>query len=106
MSTDKATDMPLLQPAVGAQVERVVMRHATALAWLNSLRPALPLSIEQPPSKDQPAQPMSNGELKRHMQQGGIVVNGERVAPDEVIDFPVFSLVFFQKSAARRTTLV
>lgn len=78
----------------------------TALQWLNSLRPALPLSVENPPSKESPAQPMSNGELKRHMQQGGVLVNGERVAPDEPIDFPVFSLVFFPKSASRRTTLV
>ena len=93
-------------PAVGSQVERGVGRHATALAWLNSLRPALPLSIEQPPTKDNPAQPMSNGELKRHMQQGGVLVNGERIAPDELINFPVFSLVFFPKSVARRATLV
>ena len=77
-----------------------------ALQWLNLLRPALPLSIENPPTKDNPAQPMSNGELKRHMQQGGVMVNGEKVAPDEPIDFPVFSLVFFPKSVARRTTLV
>lgn len=77
-----------------------------ALQWLNSLRPALPLSIEQPPTKGKPAQPMSNGELKRHMQQGGVTVNVEKIAPDELIDFPVFSLVFFPKSAQRRTTLV
>jgi len=78
----------------------------TALQWLNSLRPALPLSIENPPTKENPAQPMSNGELKRHMQQGGVLVNGERIAPDDRIDFPVFSLVFSPKSAKRRTTLV
>lgn len=77
-----------------------------ALQWLNSLRPALPLSIEQPPTRDNQAQPMSNGELKRHMQQGGVLVNGEKIAPDEAIDFQVFSLVFFPKSASRRTTLV
>ncbi len=91
--------------AVGALLDRRVRRHATALAWLNSLRPALPLSIEQPPTKDNPAQSMSNGELKRYMQQGGVLVNGEKIAPDELIDFPVFSLVFFPKSA-KRTTLV
>ncbi len=95
-----------LPAAVGARLDAGVRRHATALAWLNSLRPALPLSIEQPPTKDNPAQPMSNGELKRHMQQGGVLVNGERIAPDELIDFPIFSLVFFPKSANRRTTLV
>lgn len=78
----------------------------TALQYLNSLRPALPLSIECPPSKEKPAQQMSNGELRRHMAQGGVLINGERVAPDEVIDFPVWSLVFFPRSDKRRTTLL
>ena len=71
-----------------------------ALQFINSLRPAVPMSIEAP------CKPMSNGELRRHMQQGGVLVNGERITPDEPIDFPVFSLVFFPKSAGRRTTLV
>lgn len=96
MSKDQTTDADMSNG-----VERM-----TALQWLNSLRPALPLSIENPPTKENPAQPMSNGELKRHMQQGGARVNGERVEPDESIDFPVFSLVFFPKSSKRRTTLV
>jgi hypothetical protein len=78
----------------------------TALQWLNSLRPALPLSIENPPSKEKSAQPMSNGELRRHMWQGGVLVNAERITPDEPMDFPVISLVFFPKSKARRTTLI
>ena len=77
-----------------------------ALQWLNSLRPALPLSIERGEDKTEPHRPMSNGELKRHMQQGGVLVNGERIAPDEEIDLPVFSLVFFPKSQARRTTII
>ncbi len=71
-----------------------------ALQWLNSLRPAIPMSVEQP------CKQMSNGELRRHMQQGGLLVNSERVWPDEEIDFPVFSLVFFPKSQTRRTTIV
>lgn len=71
-----------------------------ALTWLNSLRPALPSSVEQP------CKAMSNGELRRHMQQGAVLVNSERLDPNEVIDFPVFSLVFFPKSPKRRTTLV
>lgn len=72
----------------------------TMLEWLTSLRPALPMSIETP------CKPMSGGELRRHMQQSGILVNGERVTPSEPIDFPVFSLVFFPKSTNRRTTIV
>jgi hypothetical protein len=77
-----------------------------ALQFLNGLRPALPLSIEQAGDKTQPHKPMSNGELRRHIQQGGVLINGERVAPDEEIDFPVFSVVFFPKSATRRVTIV
>jgi hypothetical protein len=57
-------------------------------------------------SIEAPGKEMSNGELKRHMQQGGVLVNTEKVVPDEPMDFPVFSLVFFPKSANRRTTIV
>lgn len=71
-----------------------------ALQWLNGMRPALPMSIEQP------CKAMSNRELRRHMQQDGIIVNGERVTPEEQIDFPIFPLVFFPKSAMRKTTLI
>lgn len=76
-----------------------------AIEWLNSLRPAIPLSIEKPATKENPAQPMSNGELRRLIEQGGVLVNGERSTPNEPIDFPVFSLVFFP-NGKRRTTLV
>jgi tyrosyl-tRNA synthetase len=56
-------------------------------------------------SVEVPCKQMSKAELRRHIQQGGVLVNHERVEPTEEIDFPVFSLVFFPKSA-RRTTLV
>ena len=46
------------------------------------------------------------GELKRHVLQGAVLINGERVTPEESIDFPVFRLVFFPKSDKRRTTIV
>jgi len=71
-----------------------------ALQYLNSLRPAIPMSVEKPCIE------MSNGELRRHMKQGAILINGESITPEEEIDFPVFSLVFFPKSQNRRTTLV
>ncbi len=77
-----------------------------ALQFLHNLRPAIPLSIESPGSKDRPCSVMSNGELRRHIQQGAVLFNGERVTPDEAIDFPVFSLVMFPKSQKRRTTLI
>ena len=74
--------------------------NLTALNFLNQLRPAIPFSIETP------CKEMSNSELRRHMKQGGILINGEKVTPEEPIDFPVFSLVFFPNSEKRRTTLV
>jgi hypothetical protein len=77
-----------------------------ALQFLNSLRPAIPLSLETPPTKERPAVPMSNGELRRVIQQSGVLINGETVTPTEEIDFPVFSIVFFPKSDRRRTTIV
>lgn len=56
-------------------------------------------------SVERPGTAMSNGELRRHIQQGGVLVNGERITCDEPVDFPVFSLVFFPK-APRRTTII
>ena len=72
----------------------------TALEYLNNLRPAIPMSAERPCTQ------MSNGELRRHMLQGAVLINGERIEPNELIDFPVFSLVFFPKSINRKTKLV
>ena len=69
-----------------------------AFKFLGSLRPAIPFSAEKPCTV------MSGSELRRHIQQGGVLINGERIAADEPIDFPVFSIVFFPKGA-RRTTI-
>lgn len=71
-----------------------------ALYWIHALRPALPMSVERP------CTPMSRSELRRHMQQGGVVVNGEPLRPEERLNFPVFSIVFFPKSPSRRTTIL
>jgi hypothetical protein len=70
------------------------------LEYLNNLRPAIPMSIEKPNTL------MSNGELRRHCEQGGVLINTEKVTIQEIVDFPVFSLVFFPKSSSRRTTLI
>jgi len=70
-----------------------------AMQFLNNLRPAIPFSVEQG------CRLMSNAELRRHIQQGGILIKGERIQVNEEIDFPVFSLVFFPNSK-RKTTIV
>jgi hypothetical protein len=67
--------------------------------FLQTLRPALPMSVEKP------CTPMSNGELKRHIEQGGVLLNGERVSLTEEINFPVFSIVFFPRGN-RKTTIL
>ena len=37
----------------------------------------------------------SSSELKRLAQNGAVVVNGEKLAWDEEMDFPIFSFVLF-----------
>jgi hypothetical protein len=71
----------------------------TVLQFLNSLRPALPFSAEQP------CKLMSNSELRRHLQNKAVLINTESVSPEEIVDFPVHSVVFFPKGN-RRTTIV
>lgn len=80
--------------------------NLTTLQYLNNLRPALPLSVEQAGKKGEPHSIMSNGELKRCIQQGSVLINGERVTPEEKVDFYVNSVVFFPKSQTKKTTIV
>lgn len=71
-----------------------------ALAFLNSLRPALPMSVERP------CTPASNGEVKRWMQNGAVLLNGRKLqVTDQVAPPEVESLIFFPASPGRRTTL-
>jgi len=49
---------------------------------------------------------VSNSELKRWIQNSALIINGEQVKWDELIDFPVFSIVLFPKSEKQRTTLL
>jgi len=41
---------------------------------------------------------VSNSELKRWCQNKALVINGEPVAFDELVDFPIFSVVLFPKN--------
>lgn len=49
--------------------------------------------------------PASGSAVRRWISEGTIVVNGERVTADEMLDYPVFSIVVFPKSDRRRITL-
>ena len=41
---------------------------------------------------------VSNSELKRWLQNRAVIVNGEALAWDELMDFPIFSVVLFPKN--------
>lgn len=58
-------------------------------------------------SKDRPGTgKASNSEIRRWIEQGAVLLNTERCLPQEALDFPVFSVVFFPKSDKQRTTLL
>jgi len=42
--------------------------------------------------------PVSNSELKRWCMNKAVIINGETVAFDELVDFPIFSVVIFPKN--------
>ena len=69
------------------------------LTFLNSLRPAIPFSAETP------CIIASNGEIRRWCKNKAVIINNETVSWDELIDFPVFSIVFFP-NGKRRTTIL
>ena len=47
----------------------------------------------------------STSELKRWLQNGVVQCNGERLAWDEPMDFPIISFVLFPNNPQRRCTL-
>lgn len=77
----------------------------TVLQYILGLRPALPLSREKPGGKDRPCSVASNAEVRRWINDGSILLNGERWMHEEEMPPMVWSLVFFPKSK-HRTTLV
>jgi hypothetical protein len=54
-------------------------------------------------SRDGKCQKASKSEVRRWMDAGAVQCNGERLEAAETVDFPVFSLVLFQKG--KRVTL-
>lgn len=41
---------------------------------------------------------VTNSELKRWLQNKAVLINGEPVNWDEILDFPIFSMVLFPKN--------
>lgn len=83
------------------------------LTFLNSLRPALPLSAEGKKGENGEHLLMSNGEIRRHLKNKAILINGETDwTPEEEIPDMIWQLIFFPSSKSkdgklsRKTTLV
>lgn len=68
----------------------------TVLEFLNGLRPGLPMSMEKP------CQLMSGSELRRVIQQGGVLINSERVTEKELVDFQCFLLCSSRRESAEQ----
>lgn len=49
--------------------------------------------------------PASNSTLRRFIEQGAIRFNGKVVKPNDMLDFPILSVVMFPKSETQYTTL-
>jgi hypothetical protein len=49
--------------------------------------------------------PASGSAVRRWLQEGSLVIDGERISPDEMLDYPIWSVVLFPKSNERRVTL-
>lgn len=73
----------------------------TPAAFLLTLRPALPFSVERP------CQVASNGEVARWVKNRAVWINGAPASPDAQLEpCQVRSLVLFPNSPRRRCTLV
>lgn len=70
------------------------------LTFLNSLRPALPMSRERPCTVP------SNSEVRRWIEQGAVHLNGEPCKWNEEIDFPLTSVGLFPGSPKSKVTLL
>jgi hypothetical protein len=70
----------------------------TALELIHYLG-VIPMSAEKPTTRP------SNGELKRWLDQGSVLINGKKHSAKEEVVFPIEHLVFFPKSP-RRTTVI
>lgn len=75
-----------------------MMKMIEYLIWLKIFK-AIPMSTERP------CQRPSKGELKRWCRKGAVVVNGGRPNDQDMIQFPVTSLVFFPRGKRRTTVL-
>ncbi len=70
------------------------MEHQTAWNFLKELHSVMHFQSREGAKRGK----ASSSELKRWIQNKAFIINGETVTPEELIDFPVFSVVLFPKN--------
>lgn len=70
------------------------MEHQTAWNFLKELHSVMHFQSREGAKRGK----ASSSELKRWIQNKAFILNGETVTPEELIDFPVFSVVLFPKN--------
>ena len=78
----------------------------TIFELLKDLNKICQFTSVETPTRDGVVQKPSNSELRRWIEQGSLLINNERCTPNEIIDFPLISVVLFPKSEKKRTTLL
>lgn len=79
-------------------IDIVTVKPVTALQFILSMRPCVPMSQERTGEA-------SNGEVRRWLDSSAILINGKRPKSKDVIQFPVTELVYFPKSQKNRVTV-
>lgn len=72
--------------------------NVTALQWLLNLGKEGFWNVGE-------KKPASNSDLRRWVEQGAIRFNGKILKPNDMLDFPIISVVLFPKSDTQYTTL-
>jgi hypothetical protein len=70
------------------------MEHQTAWNFLKELHSVMHFQSREGAKRGK----ASSSELKRWIQNKAFIINGETVTPEELIDFPVISVVLFPKN--------
>lgn len=63
----------------------------------------VPMSIET--NQGEPPRYPTNAEIKRWLDHKAVQVNGQRPKSTDIVEFPIWELVFFPKAAKRTTVL-
>jgi hypothetical protein len=65
---------------------------------------AIPMSIET--KEGEPPRQPTDAEIRRWLDQSAVIINGKRPKAKDTVEFPITELIFFPKSAKKRTTVI